>query len=41
MESFLAPNNERKETDPLNLDKTNPKKKQLKPKYAITHHKKF
>ncbi len=31
MESLLAPNNERKETDPLNLDKTNPKKKQLKP----------
>jgi len=26
MESFLAPNNERKETDPLNLDKTNPKR---------------
>ncbi|WP_267864646.1 hypothetical protein [Helicobacter pylori] len=26
MESFLVPNNERKETDPLNLDGTNPKR---------------
>ncbi len=32
MESLLAPNDKRKESNPLNLDETNPKKKQLKPK---------
>ncbi|ENH60138.1 hypothetical protein HPHPA11_1289 [Helicobacter pylori Hp A-11] len=26
MESLLVPNNERKETDPLNLDKISPKR---------------
>ncbi|GAA7058924.1 hypothetical protein HpDR94a_11920 [Helicobacter pylori] len=31
VESLLAPNDKRKESNPLNLDKTNPKKKQLKP----------
>ncbi|GAA7867899.1 hypothetical protein HpBT032_10350 [Helicobacter pylori] len=39
MEPLLAPNNERKETDPLNLDKTSPK--ETTKAYAITHHKKF
>ncbi len=31
MESLLAPNDKRKESNSLNLDETNPKKKQLKP----------
>ncbi|GAA7845426.1 hypothetical protein HpMS32_11910 [Helicobacter pylori] len=32
MESLLALNDKKKDTNPSNLDETNPKKKQLKPK---------
>ncbi|GAA7589260.1 hypothetical protein VN0011_09150 [Helicobacter pylori] len=41
MESFLVPNNERKGTNPLNLDEANPKRNNQSQKYALTHHKKF
>ncbi|WRE68058.1 hypothetical protein KVE40_04410 [Helicobacter pylori] len=39
--SLLAPNDKRKETDPLNLDETNPKRNNQSQKYALTRHKKF
>ncbi|MFP6111385.1 hypothetical protein ACLGBD_05520 [Helicobacter pylori] len=41
MESLLALNDERKDTNTLNLDETNPKRNNQSQKYAITHHKKF
>ncbi|WP_187909544.1 hypothetical protein [Helicobacter pylori] len=41
MESFLAPNDKRKDTNPLNLDEINPKRNNQSQKYALTHHKKF
>ncbi|MCQ2930898.1 hypothetical protein JT221_06815 [Helicobacter pylori] len=41
MESFLVPNDKRKNANALNLDETNPKRDNQSQKYAITHHKKF
>ncbi|MGL2445687.1 hypothetical protein ACOWMM_05620 [Helicobacter pylori] len=45
MESFLTPNDKRKDANALNLDetnpKTNPKRNNQSQKYALTHHKKF
>ncbi|GAA6842445.1 hypothetical protein CHA185_11130 [Helicobacter pylori] len=41
MESFLTPNDKRKDANALNLDETNPKRNNQSQKYALTHHKKF
>ncbi|MFP6223800.1 hypothetical protein ACLGCM_05285 [Helicobacter pylori] len=40
MESFLTPNDKRKDANPLNLDETNPKRNN-QAKNMLTHHKKF
>ncbi|MFP6200672.1 hypothetical protein ACLGCY_06510 [Helicobacter pylori] len=41
MESFLTPNDKRKDANVLNLDEIDPKRNNQSQKYALTHHKKF